>query len=115
MPKGYRTVLVLADGTVAFFGHEQDGRATDKVLALQTRVSEQGIEPTALASSEDGRAWVLIGIMPSPGCRARAVEEQLGQLLRKGRMRAPRRRRRRHRGRGTARKPHNGGESGAAA
>jgi hypothetical protein len=112
LPRGHRVALVMADGCAICFGHEQGVQVQNIVLLLQRRLFAKGIETTAFALSENGLAWVLVGVMPPPGCKARALEAELDKLLRNFRLKAPRRRRRAGKVPGRS---HDCGEAGAAA
>jgi hypothetical protein len=103
LPQGCHVALILADGTTICFAHEKGGRVDNKVLRLQRRLFRWGVEVTAIELN--GLAWALIGALPPPGCKARELEE-LDQLLRDFRKKAPRRRRPRPRAKsGSARTP----------
>jgi hypothetical protein len=83
LPKGRSAALVLADGTVICFGHEQNNRAEKKVHSLERRLVRRGIEPSAVAFSNDKLAWALVSVTAPQGCRARALEAEIERLLQK--------------------------------
>src|SRR6516162_7440641 len=115
LPMGKRMALVMTDGCVILFGKELAGKARTFVLHLQRHLFRRGIEPTALAFSDDGSRWAFVGSMPNPGSKRQEIEEQLDKLLLNYRSKSTRRRRRRH---GGARKsprqePHGRGRADA--
>lgn len=93
LPPSHRVALVMDDGCAICFGNEKAGLAQTAVLVVQQCLFKRGIEPIAIAVSQDQAAWVIVGTSPPLGSRTSAVEAELQKLLRSVRLKAPRRRR----------------------